>query len=120
VDFTRFLRAGYVVGSKDGAEAAGDGEIPEQGEAGGWMVQGQYFSLGKRHDYRDALKVIDAPVLVVHGADDLQAEAASRDYADQFVNGRFEVIEGAGHFVYEERPAAFATLVKLGISGTRK
>ena len=118
VGFTKFYRAVYPAGAGEGAEDSGDGAdqgmIPEQGEPGGWMVQGQYFSLGKRHDYRDALKVIEAPVLVVHGADDLQTVETSRRYADQFVNGRFEVIEGAGHFVYEERPEAFAAVLNSG------
>jgi proline iminopeptidase len=118
VGFTKFYRVVYPVGTGEGSDSA-QKEIPEQGEPGGWMVQGQYFSLGKRHDYRDALKVIEAPVLVVHGALDLQTEATSRLYADHFVNGRFEVMMGAGHFVYEERPAAFAAVVKEGITGSR-
>jgi proline iminopeptidase len=128
VGFVKYYRAVYPAGSGEGAADVGeegdDGpaqiETPEQGGPGGWMVQGQYFSLGKRHDYQSALKVIEAPVLVVHGADDLQAEAASRRYAEQFVNGRFEVIAGAGHFVYEERPEAFAAVVGewLGTGGS--
>jgi len=116
VGFVKYYQAVYPVGS---ANTGDDTEIPEEGEPGGWMVQGQYFSLGKQHDYRSALKVIEAPVLVVHGALDLQTEATSRLYADHFVNGRFEVMVGAGHFVYEERPAAFAAVVGewLGTGG---
>jgi len=116
VGFVKYYQAVYPVGSADTGD---DTEVPEEGEPGGWMVQGQYFSLGKQHDYRSALEVVEAPVLVVHGADDLQAEAASRRYAEQFANGRFEVIAGAGHFVYEERREAFVAVVGewLGTGG---
>ena len=39
-----------------------------QGEAGGWMVHAMYFSMGLQHDYREAMKNVTAPVLVIHGA----------------------------------------------------
>jgi proline iminopeptidase len=83
----------------------------EQGEAGGWMVQAMYFSMGLRHDYGGALKDVAAPVLVLHGADDLQTEATSRVYAGAFPNARFEVVAGATHFPFYERPQTFAALV---------
>ena len=34
------------------------------------MVQAMYFSMGRRHDFRGALKNAGAPVLVIHGAKD--------------------------------------------------
>jgi proline iminopeptidase len=85
--------------------------MPAQGEAGGWMVQAMYFSMGQRHDYGGALKDVPAPVLVLHGADDLQTEAASRAYAGAFPNARFEVVAGATHFPFHGQPQAFAALV---------
>lgn len=85
--------------------------IPEQGEPGGWMVWAMYISMGTRHDYRDALKDVTAPVLVVHGADDLQTEEASRIYVDASPNARFHVIEGATHFSFCEQPEEFAAVV---------
>jgi proline iminopeptidase len=83
----------------------------EQGEPGGWMVQALYGSMGRQHDYRAALKAVSAPVLVIHGANDLQSEAASRMYAEAFPNAEFHVIADATHFAFEEQPAAFAALV---------
>jgi proline iminopeptidase len=83
----------------------------EQGEPGGWMVQAQYFSLGKKHDYGDALRVVDVPALVIHGADDLQTEAVGQMYVDTLANARLEVIPKAGHFPYEEQPEAFYSAV---------
>ena len=50
-------------------------------------------------------------VLVMHGADDLQSEAATRLYADAFPNAEFAVIEGAGHAMFEEQPAEFARTI---------
>jgi pimeloyl-ACP methyl ester carboxylesterase len=92
-------------------EAVFETSIPEQGKSGGWMVWAMYLSMGTRHDYRDALKDIRAPVLVIHGANDLQTEKASRTYVDAFSNARFHVIEDATHFSFYERPEEFAAVV---------
>ncbi len=81
-----------------------DSPLPVQGRPGGWMVWAQYLSMGQRHDYRPALAEVGAPVLVLHGAEDLQSEAASRMYAEAFPNAEFVVIENAGHFSFEEGP----------------
>jgi proline iminopeptidase len=85
--------------------------LPEQGEPGGWMVFAMYISIGQRHDYRSALQSVIAPVLVLHGADDLQSVTASRAYAEAFPNAGFQVIEGASHFAFEEQPKDFAEIV---------
>ncbi len=85
--------------------------IPKQGQAGGWMVQALYFSMGLRHDYRQALRAVSAPVLVIHGADDLQTEDASRVYAAAFPNSRLRVIANAAHFSFHEQPEEFAGVV---------
>jgi len=84
---------------------------PVQGEPGGWMSWGMYISMGQRHDYRPALKAVGAPVLVLHGADDLQSKAASRQYAEVFPNAQFAVLPDAGHFSFVEQPQAFAQIV---------
>jgi proline iminopeptidase len=88
-----------------------DTQMPPQGKPGGWMVWAMYISMGQRHDYRAALKNIDVPVLVIHGANDLQSEAASRIYVDAFPNAEFAIIENAGHFSFEEQPDDFANVV---------
>jgi proline iminopeptidase len=87
------------------------GALEPQGRSGGWMVHALFFSMGMRHDYRPALKEVTAPVLVLHGAGDLQPESASRLYAESFATARFEVIEGATHFAFEEQPERFAEIV---------
>ena len=75
-----------------------------------------YVSMGQRHDYRSALQKVSAPVLVIHGADDLQSEAASRLYEEAFPNAEFAVIENAGHFSFEEQPDEFAKVVSQFLS----
>ncbi len=78
---------------------------------GGWMGQAMYLSMGLKHDYRPALHAVTAPVLVLHGDKDLQPVAASQAYADAFPNAELRVIPDAGHFVFDDQPAAFASAV---------
>jgi proline iminopeptidase len=90
---------------------------PPQGKPGGWMVWAGYVSMGQRHDYRAALREVTAPVLVIHGAEDLQSESASRLYADTFPNAEFVVIEHASHSSFEDQPDRFATIVRSFLEG---
>jgi proline iminopeptidase len=94
-------------------------QMPQQGRPGGWMVWGMYMSMGQRHDYRVALNDVTAPVLVLHGADDLQSEAATRMYADAFPNAEFAIIQNTGHFSFEEQPDQFAALVQAFLEGNQ-
>jgi proline iminopeptidase len=94
-------RKGFDVPADSASEAA----------AGGWMVQAMYLSMGMQHDYRSALKGVTAPVLVLHGENDLQLESASRMYAEAFPNAEFQTIKNAGHFGFADRPAEFAGAV---------
>lgn len=79
---------------------------------GGMMPLAVYLSMGRRHDYRAAFRRVAAPVLVIHGRDDIQPASASRAFADLFPHHRTVEIPGAGHFVFADRPAAFAAAVK--------
>jgi proline iminopeptidase len=89
----------------------------KQGEPGGWMTWGMYISMGQRHDYRDLMRKVTAPVLVIHGANDLQSESASRLYSDTFPNSKFAVIANAGHFSFQQQPEEFARIVTDFIQG---
>ncbi|HXN49745.1 MAG TPA: alpha/beta hydrolase [Bryobacteraceae bacterium] len=79
---------------------------------GGMMPLAIYLSMGRRHDYSDAFRRITAPVLVIHGRDDLQPVASSRHFGELFPNHRMVEVAGAGHFVFADQPAAFAAAVK--------
>ncbi len=101
----------YYISIMDAEQLAEEAALPEQGRPGGWMVWAQYISMGQRHDYTPALENVDAPVLVIHGADDLQSEATSRLYSDAFPNAEFVVIQNASHFAFEQQPEQFAQIV---------
>jgi proline iminopeptidase len=102
----------YYIDAVDVSEA-GSGPRPRPG---GWMVWAQYVSMGQRHDYSKALKDVNVPVLVIHGADDLQSESASRLYAEAFPNAEFVVIQNASHFSFEEQPDVFARVISEFLS----
>jgi proline iminopeptidase len=85
---------------------------PEAVRPGGWMVTAMYLSMGQRHDYRPAMEVVKAPVLVIHAADDIvQVEEASRSYLEVYPLAQFEVIEGAGHMVFYNQPDRFGEVI---------
>lgn len=87
------------------------GAFPEFGRTGGWMAYAIYFSMGRQHDYSRVLAKVKAPVLVIHGARDLQPEQASRRYARAFPHAQVHVIPDAEHFPFHTQPAAFAAAV---------
>ena len=80
-------------------------------KSGGWMVHAMYMSMGQKHDYRSAMDVVTAPVLIIHAAEDFQTEEASRTYMEVFPKAQFEIIEGAGHAVFYDQPEVFADVV---------
>jgi proline iminopeptidase len=83
---------------------------------GGWMVQAMYLSMGRRHDYRAALQRVTAPVLVLHGADDILPESGSRQYVESLPHARLEVISGksgkTSHFLFSDQPELFGRAVE--------
>jgi proline iminopeptidase len=100
------------------------GEQPAHGagepvDNGGWMVQAMYISMGRRHDYRAALREVQAPVLVVHGEEDIIPEQASRMYVDSFPHARLHMVKNGktrgagrpGHFLLSNQPEDLAAVV---------
>jgi proline iminopeptidase len=85
--------------------------LSDPSATGGWMVQGMYLSMGQRHDYRQALKTVTTPVLVIHGEKDIQPAQASQDYANLFPNAQFVLIPNAGHFPFADQPEQFSKAV---------
>ncbi len=81
------------------------------------MTLAVYLSMGRRHDWRAPLARVTAPVLVLHGADDLQPESRSRAFAALFPHARFEVIPGAGHFSFDQQPREFAARLVQFLGG---
>jgi len=92
-----------------GAAGAPRGASPI--DAAGYEPLGIYCSMGAHHDYRAAFRAVQAPVLVMHGSEDLQPEAVSRGFAARFAHHEFVSIAGASHFVFDDQPEAFAAAV---------
>jgi pimeloyl-ACP methyl ester carboxylesterase len=67
-----------------------------------------FFSVSPPDDLAQRLARVDAPVLVVAGAEDLMTGVAPlRAVAALFPRGRLAVVEGAGHYPWVEAPDAF-------------
>lgn len=80
-------------------------------EQAGWGTFGVFFSMGRKYDLRPEMKKVDAPVLVIHGNNDMQSEEITQMYVEALPNATFKVIEGAGHFPFVEKPEVFAEVV---------
>lgn len=79
---------------------------------GGWVVPALYLGLGMRHDWRDHLRVVDRPALVVHGGRDLVPPRRSQVYVDALPQATLSVLEDAGHFPQLSHPEALSQLLR--------
>lgn len=99
-----------------GGAGAGAGGAPPpspvSSPVGGFMPQAVYLSMGRKHDWREAVAAVRAPVLVLHGEHDLQPLAATRAFAAAFPDAEVRVVPGVGHFGHADRPEAFAKEVR--------
>ncbi|BDD11061.1 arylesterase [Fulvitalea axinellae] len=71
---------------------------------GGWHQFACYISMGKKHDYSKSLANIKAPTLILHGDKDLSKPESVKLYRENIPGNRFELIRGAGHFIFADRP----------------
>lgn len=67
---------------------------------GGWMVQAMYVSLGKRRDYRSAVRLASTP-----------ADALPNARLHVFKSGKTSGLGGAGHAMFTDQPEIFARVV---------
>ena len=93
--------------------------LPRTGDVSeaGYVPLAAYCSMGKHHDYSAALRTAATPGLVIHGSLDMQPEIVSRGFAARFPNCRFTRIDGASHFVFEDKPGEFADQVREFLKG---
>lgn len=84
----------------------------------GTLVVGRHTmaSLGD-FDWRDSLRHVSAPVLVLHGSEDVIPVSAAAEWATAFPNARLLLLEGVGHFPYVEAPEAFFSAVDAFLGG---
>lgn len=85
----------------------------------GALVVGRHTmaSLGD-FDWRDSLESVTAPVLVLHGSEDVIPVSAATEWAVAFPNARLLLLEGVGHFPYVEAPEAFFPAVDAFLAGS--
>jgi pimeloyl-ACP methyl ester carboxylesterase len=101
---------GDVRGS--GAKAATAGGRLDPALCGGWAMSAQYMSMGAVRDFRAALRAVTCPVLIVHGARDVQSVAVSKGYQASFGGPvDLRVIENTGHFPMDETPEELAEII---------
>jgi 3-oxoadipate enol-lactonase len=67
----------------------------------------------ERKDFRDDLKKINSPTLVIHGEKDLLFPLhMGKEIADNIPNATFEIIQGAGHTLNLEAVPQMVSLIK--------
>ena len=72
--------------------------------------QGEFESY--HYDWQPIAARIEAPTLVVHGAEDPMPLDGSTEWKSAFPNARLEVIPGAGHYPHAEQPDRFFPAVE--------
>ncbi len=93
------------------------GVSPPPSQIGVWHARAQYFSMGFQHDYSRALGAITAPTLIVHGGNDLQPLAVSKDYERWIPNAQVVTVEGSGHFPHYTHGTHLAPILRQFLDG---
>lgn len=77
------------------------------------------FELLPQYDVRPRLGALEVPTLVVNGDDDwiTPLELGARPVAEAIPGARLEVIAGAGHFPFVERPDATLAVIRDFLGG---
>jgi haloalkane dehalogenase len=120
LDIGRLVAAGCVRGLPDDVRAAYDGCFPTRESKAGALAFPELVPAEPDHPntepmnrVRDALRRFDRPALVVWGADDpVLPVAVAEMFARLLPNVEEPVlIEGAGHFLQEDKPDEVATAI---------
>src|SRR5262249_2768998 len=73
----------------------------------------------RRPDVRDALRALDAPVLVVRGDADLRPGEPAEELASLLPRGRLVRVPEAGHFSWLERPEIVRSALRDWVGAIR-
>ena len=71
------------------------------------------------YDWRDALRALTVPTLVLHGEEDLLSVDVARSLAATLPDARLAVVAGAGHMPFWEAPEQFFPVVEQFLSTGR-
>ena len=72
----------------------------------------QALEMARSADLTDALPKVQAPTLVLVGAKDKANQPGARALADGIPGARLRIVEGAGHALNEDAPAALVDLLR--------
>lgn len=86
-------------------------DLVDKSTIGGWLPYGYAWSYPNTFDYRDNLKAIKSPTLILWGDKDITRESWAKDYQRYIPNSSVIMISNVGHFMFEENPAAFADTI---------
>ncbi len=75
-----------------------------------------FASLGE-YDWRASLRGVGAPLLVIHGSEDVIPVQYAREWAAAVSDGRLLLLDGIGHFSYVESPERFFAAVGAFLDG---
>lgn len=82
-----------------------------------WRPRGCWRASFNAWDERARLPSLRAPMLVVHGSDDLIPARAARDTASLAADARYLEVEGSGHWPWVERPDVLLPALEEFLSG---
>jgi proline iminopeptidase len=78
---------------------------------GGWLPYAYGWSFPSEFDYRNNLRSIKVPTLIVWGGMDLCKESWVKEYSDFIPDTKTAKIEGCSHFLFEDDPEGFSRIV---------
>jgi proline iminopeptidase len=78
---------------------------------GGWLPYAYAWSFPSHFDYRNNLRTIKAPTLIIWGEKDFCQESWVKQYSDYIPNSKTIKINDCGHFLFEDNPDEFSKIV---------
>lgn len=81
--------------------------LSERGEAGFFAGIMTFNSIKVQKDFREGLKGLNVPALIMKGQCDNQPWGATNEYLSLFSNNKFALIPNAGHFINVEQPELY-------------
>lgn len=85
--------------------------LVDKNNIGGWLPYAYAWSFPSKFDYRNNLKSIKVPTLLVWGGKDLCQESWIKQYSNYIPHTEVVIINDCGHFLFEDNPIEFSKIV---------
>jgi len=92
-------------------------EHPNEWPLNLWPYFGALLGSFRGYDWRDSIRALEIPRLVIHGREDGIPLAGAQAWVEGYPNSRLIVLSPAGHFPFLERPAEFFPAVDRFLNG---